>query len=199
MMLFGLRISFWAGIPFFIGGLIWSYPLIPYWVHAASPWPMLLIGHTLIGGGCLVTGTFLMFDGWIRSHHDQRMFEKYADVEALKSMPWDKFERLVAATFRRWKFQVQVQGGGHADGGIDLIVSKAGKKYLVQCKRYKGSVGVSVVREMFGVMVSEGFHGVYLMTSGTFTKEGRKFAEGKPMKLIPGTTLAKILADTAEK
>jgi restriction system protein len=199
MNIFGLRLIFWAGIPFLVFGLVWIVPLFPYWVRYSWPWPMLLLGHTLLGCGSAFVGAFLMFDGWYRSHHEQRWFAKHSSVEALKAMPWDEFERLVGATFKRWKFHVKAQGGAHADGGIDLIVSKNGKSYLVQCKRYKGSVGVPVVREMFGVMTAEKLDGVYLMTSGTFTKECWKFAKGKPIKLISGEMLAKILQDTADK
>jgi restriction system protein len=54
-------------------------------------------------------------------------------------------------------------GGGGADGGVDLVLTKPGKsggeKFLVQCKQWRAyKVGVDVVRELYGGDGRQGRH-----------------------------------------
>ena len=50
-------------------------------------------------------------------------------------MSWREFEMLVGEAFRRRGCFVEETGLGGKDGGIDLVVSKGGRKELVQCKQ----------------------------------------------------------------
>lgn len=195
---YNMRLTFYAGIMLAIAGFVWAIPVAPYWLDP-WPWPIQIFGHTFLSVGLLCVGFTMTLGEHFRYAKHKKWLMRHARVDALKAMPWDEFERLVGATFKLWGFKVHTHGGNHADGGIDLIVSKRGKRHLVQCKRYKGSVGVPVIREMFGVMVSEKLDGVYLMTSGTFTKECWVFAKDKPIKLISGEALARILEEVSKK
>jgi hypothetical protein len=47
-------------------------------------------------------------------------------------MTWRQFEMLVGESFRRRGFTITETGGNGPDGGVDLILSKAGERYLVQ-------------------------------------------------------------------
>ena len=76
------------------------------------------------------------------------------------------------------------------DGGIDLALTKAGEKFLVQCKHWKAyKVGVDVVRELCGVMAAKGAASGFVVTSGRFTAEALAFAEGRNLKLVDGPKL----------
>lgn len=115
--------------------------------------------------------------------------------KSIDSLNWREFERLLCEAFRQIGFQVEDSGGQGADGGIDLVLHQQGKRYLVQCKQWrKQSVGVKVVREMFGVLHHENAAGVIIVTSGRFTKAAEDFAEGKKVKLIEGRQLAEMIA-----
>ena len=52
----------------------------------------------------------------------------------LDGMSWQQFERLVGEGCRLQGYRVVETGGGGVDGGIDLVPSKDGETYLVQCK-----------------------------------------------------------------
>lgn len=119
-----------------------------------------------------------------------------ADVAQAKSasvldgMTWREFEMLVGEGFQRQGFAVAETGGGGADGGIDLVLTKGDEKFLVQCKQWKAfKVGVDVVRELYGVMAANGAAGGYVVTSGTFTADARAFADGRNVKLVDGQAL----------
>lgn len=109
---------------------------------------------------------------------------------ALRNLSWRDFELLVGEAFRLRGFSVAETGGGGADGGVDLRLKKGGEIFLVQCKQWRAEkVSVNVVRELLGVMVSQGATGGFVVTSGVFTGDACSFAEGRNIELIDGTAL----------
>ena len=90
-------------------------------------------------------------------------------------------------------------GGSGPDGGVDLILRKNGEHLLVQCKNWRRDIGVKIVRELYGVVAAKGATGGIVICSGTFTREARDFARGKPMELIEGTALARMIEEVKKK
>lgn len=116
------------------------------------------------------------------------------DRDALNDMSWQQFEALVGEAFRRKGYTVTETASG-ADGGIDLILKKQGETFLVQCKQWKEyKVGVSIVRELYGVMAAKGAAGGFVVTSGIFTDEARAFATGRNIDLIDGKALHALIS-----
>ena len=75
----------------------------------------------------------------------------------------------MAARFREQDYAVEISGG-QGDHGIDLVVSRAGDRAVVQCKNYRAwSVGESVLRDLFGAMHAAGATRAYLVTTGRLT------------------------------
>ncbi len=111
-------------------------------------------------------------------------------ASALDGMSWREFEILVGEAFRLQGYQVTETGGGGADGGIDLVLTKGNEKFLVQCKQWKAyKVGVDVVRELYGAMAAKGAAGGYVVTSGQFTGDAKVFADGRNLQLVDGPKL----------
>jgi restriction system protein len=123
-------------------------------------------------------------------------------LQTLLAMKPDAFERLVQRMLRESGFiQVQVTGRS-GDGGIDGkgIMRLGGLMsfhVLFQCKRYKGSVTPSQVRDFRGAMVGRADKGL-LITTGNFTKDAVKEATrdgASPIDLIDGDALVDILKE----
>jgi restriction system protein len=120
-------------------------------------------------------------------------------LDCLASMPPAAFERLCQRLLREAGFlKVQVTGRS-GDGGIDgigvLRVQLVSFHVLFQSKRWKGSVGASVVRDFRGAMVGRADKGLIIST-GTFTADARREAtrDGAPaIDLVDGETLADLL------
>lgn len=117
---------------------------------------------------------------------------------ALDGMSWQDFEMLVGEAFRRQGYQVQETGGGGADGGVDLVLSRPARngteKTLVQCKHWRAfKVGVDVVRELYGAMAARGATAGIVVTSGRYTAEAEAFAQGRNVKLIDGPALQRLI------
>lgn len=115
-------------------------------------------------------------------------------ASVLNGMTWQEFEMLVGEAFRRRGYTVTETGGGGADGGVDLVLRKGSEKFLVQCKQWKAyKVGVTTIRELYGVMAAGGAVGGFVVTSGVFTHEAKSFAEGINVDLIDGAELTAMI------
>ena len=140
----------------------------------------------------LIPAPFAAFN----SYRKRKLLDTQSGLESIRSLPWRQFEELVAEAYRRKGYMVRENRRGGADGGIAIKLEKDGQLHLVQCKQWKSQkIGVSVIREMYGVMVSEGAASVSVITSGTFTREAENFAIGKPVDLIDGDRLAALIRD----
>ena len=127
---------------------------------------------------------------------------KEALLETLLKMDPSAFERLVQRLLRESGFiQVEVTGKS-GDGGIDGkgIMRLGGLlsfHVIFQCKRYKGSVSVSQIRDFRGAMVGRADKGL-MITTGNFTRDAEREAtrDGAPaIDLIDGDLLVDKLKE----
>ena len=107
---------------------------------------------------------------------------------------WRELERLVGDMFRQRGFKVTGFGGHGPDGGVDLGLSKGGERFLVQCKHWKKQqVGVTVVRDLYGIISAQRAHGGFVVTGGQFTREARELAKTCRIELIDGRELEELI------
>ena len=111
----------------------------------------------------------------------------------------DAFERLARRLLREAGFNSVNVTGQSSDGGIDgLGVYRLGLvsfPVFFQCKRYRGSVSPSAVRDFRGAMAGRGDKGL-LITTGSFTSDAKKEATrdgAPPVDLIDGDRLCELL------
>lgn len=104
-------------------------------------------------------------------------------LSKLQAMDPIAFEKYVGTLFAKRGYRVQ-DTQASADEGIDLILRQGRRMAVVQCKRYQGSVGQPVVRDLYGVMLHTRADEAYLVTTGTVTAAVRRWAEGKPIHLV---------------
>ena len=114
----------------------------------------------------------------------------------------DAFERLTQRLLRESGFIHVEVTGKTGDGGIDgkgiaRINGMLSFHVIFQCKRYKGAVSASQIRDFRGAMVGRADKGLFL-TTGTFTRDAVKEAtrDGAPaIDLIDGDQLADRLKE----
>ncbi len=130
------------------------------------------------------------FQKWRR----RGLLNSQSGLDSIRNLTWQEFEHLVGEAYRRRGYAVQETGSASGDGGIDLSLSKGNERVLVQCKRWRTRrVGVKPVRELFGVMTSESATRSILVTCGSFTREAKLFADGKPLDLVEGAELWELV------
>lgn len=123
-------------------------------------------------------------------------------LQTILNIAPDAFERLAQRLLRESGFtQVEVTGKS-GDGGIDGkgIVKISGFlsfHVIFQCKRYKGSITPSQIRDFRGAMQGRADKGLFI-TTGTFTRDAIKEATrdgAPPIDLIDGELLCDKLKE----
>jgi restriction system protein len=133
---------------------------------------------------------------WTRQQHRGQLLDAQQGLESIATLGWRHFEQLVGEAFRRQGYTVEETGLGGADGGIDLVLRKNGRRVLVQCKQWRRrQVPVNVVREMAGLLAHHRADEVKIVCSGTYTRDAADFAKGKPIELIGGEELLRMIRE----
>lgn len=111
-----------------------------------------------------------------------------------------EFEGLIANLFQRMGLEMR-QTRPSRDGGVDCVAYDPrpifGGKVVIQAKRYKNTVGVAAVRDLFGTVHNEGASKGILVTTSGYGQASFEFAQGKPMELLDGANLLYLLAEHA--
>jgi restriction system protein len=111
-----------------------------------------------------------------------------------------EFEHLIANLFRKMGLETRVTQSSR-DGGVDCVAYDPrpilGGKVVIQAKRYKNTVEVSAVRDLFGTLQNEGASKGILVTTSGYGKAAYEFSHGKPIELLDGANLLHLLAEHA--
>jgi restriction system protein len=118
----------------------------------------------------------------------------------LMSLNPREFESLITNLFTRRGLESR-QTRPSRDGGVDCVAYDPrpifGGKVVIQAKRYKNTVGVSAVRDLFGTVQNEGASKGILVTTSGFGRASFEFANGKPLELLDGSNLLYLLKERA--
>ncbi|WP_047539928.1 restriction endonuclease [Methylotenera versatilis] len=133
---------------------------------------------------------------------EEASWKQQLSVVLTQKLDPSAFERLIQRLLRESGFvQVEVTGktgdGGIDGKGIARINGFMSFHVLFQCKRYKGSVGASEIRDFRGAMVGRADKGLFI-TTGTFTAAALKEATrdgAPPIDLVDGDELADKLRE----
>jgi restriction system protein len=124
-------------------------------------------------------------------------------LDLLMSLEWKRYEEICKELLQleiKGRFKVNVTQIG-ADGGIDLTVTDSKGKLLAigQCKAWSNIVGVSLIRELYGVMASEKVEQGYFFTTSSFSHDAIEFAKGKKIKLVNGAQQIKMILSLSKQ
>ena len=111
-----------------------------------------------------------------------------------------EFESLITNLFSKMGLDTKLTQPSR-DGGVDCVAYDSrpivGGKVVIQAKRYKNTVGVSAVRDLYGTTLNEGASKGILVTTSGYGKASWEFASNKPLELLDGANLLALLADHA--
>ncbi|HST28806.1 MAG TPA: restriction endonuclease, partial [Rudaea sp.] len=134
-VVFGVGI--FAAIRFGLPAVVHGNPFAQAVLPAANVMSWILLGFGLLGAAM----------SWIGQQRRRSLLDTQQGLEDIAKLGWRHFEQLVGEAFRRQGYTVEETGLGGADGGIDLILHKNGRRVLVQCKQWRQKqVGAKVVR-----------------------------------------------------
>lgn len=179
----------------FIFWLIWAF--LWGFVFWQGKRPVLILAEEVnnlafILLGAVSGGITLIWSFWQWRENRIRL-SNLRKLEDLIALSPQAFEAVVAELFETHGYRVELVGGT-SDHGVDIVMWNAqGEKWIVQCKRYSGSVGEPVVRDLYGTMLHEEAQGAFLMTTGSFTHKASSWAVGKPIILYDGEDLVRSI------
>ena len=194
-------LPWWAGVAIAVVGYVVLHRMATVQITAVQPGQVGNIMTQSVVAGLATAGQYIVplvgLVGAVMSFFRRRQrtalvtdVAQAKNANVLDGMSWREFEILVGEAYRLQGYHVTETGGGGADGGIDLALTKGGEKFLVQCKQWKAfKVGVDVVRELYGVMAAKGATGGFVVTSGRFTDDAKAFADGRNVQLVDGPKL----------
>ncbi len=137
---------------------------------------------------------------------DPRFIDKSDVLSGLDSRPNiaeltpSEFEVLMTNLFEKMGLETRLTQASR-DGGVDCVAwdmrPVVGGKVVIQAKRYKNTVGVSAVRDLFGTMINEGAAKGILVTTSGFGASTYDFSKNKPIELVTGGNLLSMLSEYA--
>lgn len=158
-------------------------------------WGVLLVGFGLITLGAVSIFKF----GFARkqpivqpriplSTQKTDFSQRLQTIAEIRQLTPVEFERFIKRLFEKMEYEVETTKAT-GDEGVDLRLQKGARRAIVQCKRYSGSIGQPVIRDLYGVMVHEEVDEAYLITTGNITLPAQTWARGKPIHLVDSVQL----------
>lgn len=162
---------------------------ITFWLILKSLWFVWFFAFILAATPIIVNISIRKIKAW----QLKRWLKEHKKLEDWKKLDGREFEKIVALIYQNLGYKTKVVGGA-GDRGIDIVMKKDNKTWFIQCKQMK-VVSPKDVREFIGSL-AEGEKG-FLVTTGNFTTEGKESVKDKPIELINGYELEKLVKSTA--
>jgi len=165
------------------------------WLEALKPFFYMMIGLFVISVVVLLIkkGIKSLINNRKFKFQNQWLTERQV-LDWLKQLKPSEFEDYIGYLYSKLGHSTRINGGSN-DGGVDVIAEKDGIRSFIQCKRYnKNTVSVHDVRDFYGALAHDLANGKGIfVTTNIFSKEAERFAEGKPIELIDGFKLIKLI------
>jgi len=135
----------------------------------------------------------------IRNYKDERRrleLDRYSNLEGLKKMSPIKFEHYIGNLFRQWGYDAEVTKST-GDGGKDIIIRKKDFHGVVECKRYvKNKVTRPHIQKFHSAIIDTYADLGFFVTTAEFTSQAMAYVKDKPIILIDGNMLVRLIEET---
>ncbi|KYG60248.1 restriction endonuclease [Planococcus maritimus] len=108
---------------------------------------------------------------------------KRSGILQVDQMKGKEFEDYLRVLFLERGYHVQMTPAT-GDYGADLILSKGGRRIVVQAKRYKKKVGLKAVQEVSTAKLHYKADECWVVTNSGYTEPAKKLAASNGVKLV---------------
>ncbi|MNJ45283.1 restriction endonuclease [Paenibacillus bouchesdurhonensis] len=112
-----------------------------------------------------------------------------ADIDKMEGV---QFEQYLGHLFQAQGYKTQVTKAA-GDFGADLILQKAGRKIVIQAKRYSKNVGIKAVQEAQAAIAHYGAVEAWVVTNSDFTAAAYDLAKSNQVRLINREALVEMI------
>ena len=129
--------------------------------------------------------------------YDYNEYDKFTsnDVSLFDSMNGHEFEYFCAGILKENGFSNVRVTPGSGDQGVDILATKDGIKYAIQCKNYASSLGNTPIQEVHAGKAFYNCHVGVVMTNSIFTTGAKELAKATGVLLWDRTTLQKMIEE----
>jgi restriction system protein len=158
-----------------------------------------LVLATIAALGLYLT-TLLSFGAVFVRSRRFKLLQLHQTMRDIQAMSWREFEDLVVANYAARGYDTDHVGSDTADGGVDVVIRKGGKTWLVQCKHYRSQwVNEKPLRELLGLVSSHKAAGGIFVTCGVYDDDALAFAKANPtLELIGGEQLRDLVREAVQ-
>lgn len=185
------RLPWWVGMGLAAAayvGLKWVLPSV-----AGSSAVLKPFASTAQSSAALVALVFVGLAAFsvVRAYRTRHALDLEMSVGALRALPRERFEHFARTAFENEGYAV---AQAHPEHGADLVLTRGNERLVVQCRRWRSEViDAEPLRELHRSAEAEAASGCVFVTTGEYTESARRFAAGKPLRLIAGRDLDRML------
>jgi len=133
----------------------------------------------------------------LKEYIDERDYRKMKESQGtpnyyFKDINGTDFEILLCRLYEKIGYAVQ-HTGKRGDQGSDLVITKKGKRIIVQAKKYKNSVNNKAIQEAVAAKGIYNCSSSTVVTTSNFTSAARELAKANNVYLINGKKLRELL------
>jgi len=180
-----------GGTAVYLIWLLYRWILQPEWIGNLPQLLIDLMQTTQLAAGFTIAVLWAAIY-WRQHRVEPPLPQPKMTIDQLYALSPAEFEAYVGQLFAQKGYRVNLRGRT-GDLGVDVeLRNRKGKRAIVQCKRYRSTVGAEIVRELYGTMIHERVAHAFLVTTAEISKAAQSWAKGKPITLIDGQTLVEI-------
>ena len=133
-----------------------------------------------------------------REQHDK--YQKFkAKMDRVWTMDGLEFEEFTCDILKENGFKDVKKTQACGDYGVDVIACKNNKKYAIQCKRYKSSLGIAAIQQVYTGKDYYKADIAVVLTTSSFTRNAKNTAAKLNVQLWERTELQKLMKNALNK
>ena len=109
-----------------------------------------------------------------------------------------QFENYTANLLKKIGYSKEIVTSGSGDNGVDVLASKSGVTYAIQCKLYSSSVGNKAVQEIVSGKIYYNCDKAVVITNNYFTSAAQKLAYATGVELWDRSVLQQLIKQSGK-
>ncbi|MFC7321068.1 restriction endonuclease [Halobacillus campisalis] len=173
-----------------------------YWLMSLSPLTWLTMIFAIIVFVTLFRNHRIkkkIIEEELIAHERKIVLKRKGNLIDLKKMLPLEFEYFICDLFLQMGYEAEVTKAT-GDGGKDIVLRKGDYCAIVECKRYdKTKVTRPKIQQFHSAVIDCKAEIGFFITTGEYTLQARKYVLDKPIDLINGSQLVKLIEKVTEK
>jgi restriction system protein len=135
---------------------------------------------------------------FLKSSRKKKLHDLREEIKTIQELSWKQFSEQVAEAYGNMDYLI-LENDFTTDPSVDLVLRKSANLYLLQSRYWRNrKIGLREVRKLYALMHNKQASGIFLLTTGIFSREARRYAIGRPINLIDGIQLVELFDSVKE-